>query len=81
MNERLRKWTALAVVLIGMLVSGSAFGQNPGPCQEAYLASGLTTQQLTFDDFRHSYADTLCATEDGDGVVATPYSGVPGEAS
>src|SRR5215213_3609868 len=57
MNERLRKWTALAVVLIGMLASGAALGQDPGPCHETYLQSGLSKQQMTFDDFRGFYAD------------------------
>ena len=78
MNERLRKWTALAVVLIGMLASGAALGQDPGPCHETYLQSGLSKQQMTFDDFRGFYADTLCATDDGD-LQATRESRVPGE--
>ena len=64
MNERLRRWAALAVFLVALLASGLAFGQDPGHCYEAYLQSGLTEQQITFDDFRHSYADTLCATDE-----------------
>ena len=63
MNERLRKGAALAVVVIGTLVSSIAFGQDPGSCREAYLQSGLTEQQLSFDQFRHSYSDTLCAPD------------------
>jgi hypothetical protein len=81
MNESLSKWAALAVVLIGMLASGLAFGREPGPCYEAYLTGGLTEQQMTFDAFRYSYADTLCATADGVGVVATSYGGVSGQTS
>lgn len=69
MNERLRRWTAVAVVLIGMLASGAALGQDPDPCHEAYLQSGLTEQQLTFDDFHRFYGDTLCAPN-GDGLAA-----------
>jgi hypothetical protein len=64
MNERLRNWLALAVFLVALLASGLAFGQDPDPCHVAYLQSGLTQQQMTFDDFRHSYADSLCAADD-----------------
>jgi hypothetical protein len=81
MKGQTKKAAALAAVLTGMLVSGAALGRDPGSCLEAYLQSGLTEQQSTFDDFRHSYSDTLCATEDGDGVVATTYSGVSGQTS
>jgi hypothetical protein len=63
MNTRLRKGMALAVVLIGLLGSSAALGQDPGPCHEAYLQSGLTEQQMNFDHFRHFYSDTLCAPE------------------
>ena len=78
MNERLRKWTALAVFLVALLASGLAFGQDTDPCHVAYLQSGLTEQQMTFDDFRHSYADTLCAP-DGDSLAATHGGQVSGE--
>jgi hypothetical protein len=61
MNERLRKWAALVLVLITMLAANLAFGEDPGACYEAYLESGLTEQQMTFDEFRHFYSDTLCA--------------------
>ena len=61
MNERLRKWAALAVVLMTMLAANVAFGEDYGPCYMAYLESGLTEQQMTFDQFNHFYSDTLCA--------------------
>lgn len=57
----------LTVVLFGMLVTGLAFGEDKDPCYEAYLESGLTAQQMTFDEFRGMYGETLCAT--GGGVV------------
>ena len=63
MNERLRKWAALAVFLAALLAADVALGKDPGPCYGAYLESGLTQQQMTFDDFRYLYADTLCATD------------------
>jgi hypothetical protein len=70
MKVRLGKWAALVVFLVTLLVSGVAFGEDPGPCYEAYLQSGLTEQEISFDDFRHSYADSFCAT-DGGGLQAT----------
>lgn len=69
MNERLRRWAAL-VVLMAMLAANVAFGEDPGPCYGAYLESGLTQQQMDFDRFRHFYSDTLCA-QDGHGLQAT----------
>ena len=78
MNERLRKWVALVVFLVTLLVSGVAFGEDPKPCYEAYLQSGLTRQEISFDDFRDSYADTLCAT-DGGSLQATLEGRGPGE--
>jgi hypothetical protein len=78
MNERLRKWAALAVFLVALLASSVAFGEDPGPCHEAYLESGLTKQQMTFSDFRGFYADTLCTTDDG-GLQATREGRVSAE--
>ena len=57
---------ALAVAFIGMSAASLFFGQDPDPCREAYLNSGLTRQQLAFDDFRHSYSETLCARDGHD---------------
>jgi hypothetical protein len=61
-----------------MLMSSVAFGEDHGQCYGAYLESGLTEQQMTFDQFRDFYADTLCA-RDGYGLRAThegPVAGV-----
>ena len=69
---------ASAVVLIGMLGAGLAFGADGDPCREAYLESGLTAQQMTFEEFLAFYPDTLCANG-GDGPVATTGVQVPGE--
>ena len=68
MNAKLRKWTALAVVLVTLLTGSAAFGEDHGSCYEAYLQTLLTQQQLTFDEFHRLYADTLCAP---DGLVAS----------
>jgi len=70
MNEKLRKWTALVVVLVALLTSSAAYGEDNGSCYEVYLQRGLTQQQLTFGQFHSLYAHTLCAA-DGDGLVAS----------
>ena len=57
-----RKVVAL-VALMTMLAVGVAFGEDYGPCYGAYRQSGLTEQQMTFDQFRRFYGDTLCARE------------------
>jgi hypothetical protein len=70
MNERLRKWTALVVVLMTILAADVVFGEDYGPCYGAYLESGLTEQQMSFDQFREFYSDTLCARDGGDFAAA-----------
>ena len=67
----IRKWTALAVVLVGVLGASAAFGEARGACYEAYLQSGLTAQQVSFDQFHKLYGDTLCAPV-GDGLATIP---------
>jgi hypothetical protein len=79
MNERLRKWAALAVVLVSLLTGSAAFGEDHGTCYEAYLQSGLTQQQLTFEEFHSLYAGTLCAP-DADGLVASHQGHLPEQA-
>jgi len=58
-----RKWIVLGAALATMLAGASAFGETPTPCYEAYLASGLTEQQMSFEEFAEFYGDTLCASE------------------
>ena len=69
MNGVVRKWATLAVVLVTMLAADVAFGADYRPCYQSYRESGLTQQQMTFDQFRHFYSDTLCA-RDGGGFAA-----------
>jgi len=70
--------TALVVVLMAMLTASVAFGEDHGPCHGAYLESGLTEQQMTFDQFHRFYGDTLCAP-DGDDVEASREGRVLGK--
>ena len=62
MKHMVKVRAALMVVLIGLSGAGLVFGQDSDPCREAYLESGLSAQQMTFDEFRGSYGQTLCAT-------------------
>ena len=78
MNEMVRKWAALVVVLMTMLAADVAFGEDYRPCYGAYLESGLTEQQMSFDEFRESYADTYCA-KGGTDLVGTPGHQASGE--
>jgi len=69
---------ALVVVLMAMLMSSVAFGEDHGQCYGAYLESGLTEQQMTFDQFHRLYDATLCAPN-GDGFEASREGRVLGE--
>ena len=58
-----RKWVVLGAALATMLAGAMAFGEDPTPCYEAYRTSGLTEQQMSFEEFGEFYGDTLCASE------------------
>ena len=55
-------WVALGVTLAMMLSASLAFGEDVTPCYEAYRTSGLTQQQMTFEEFRGLYSDDVCTT-------------------
>jgi hypothetical protein len=59
-----RKWVVLGALVLTVLVTGSTYGEEHTPCEQAYLESGLTQQQMSFEEFREFYADTLCAPGD-----------------
>jgi hypothetical protein len=45
-----------------LLAASAAFGGTPTPCHEAYLMSGFSPQQTSFEEFRGLYNDTtFCA--------------------
>ena len=56
------EWVALGAIVAMMLAAAAAFGETPTPCYEAYLASGLSQQQMGFEEFRELYGDGVCAT-------------------
>ena len=60
---KIRKWIAFGMLLATMLAVGIASGKDYGACYEAYRSSGLTQQQVSFDEFHKLYADTLCAQD------------------
>jgi len=62
MTTKARKWTVLGAMVATMLATSLAFGGVPPPCWEAYLQSGLSQQQMGFEEFRELYGDT-CAPE------------------
>ncbi len=57
-----RKQVMLAEMLVTMLESASAFGEDRAPCHEAYPQSGLTHKQMSFEQFREMYSDSACAS-------------------
>ncbi len=59
---RAKKWAALGAVLATVSAASLAFGEDPTPCYEAYRTSGLTQQQMSFEEFRDTYSDDVCAT-------------------
>jgi hypothetical protein len=63
MRHMVKVRVALMVVLIGLSGAGLVFGQDSDPCHEAYLESGLSAQQMSFEEFRGVYGETVCATQ------------------
>jgi hypothetical protein len=61
MAIKTKKWIAWGSIQATMLAASIAFGEDYGPCYEAYRTSGLTEQQMSFDEFRAIYSDTICA--------------------
>jgi hypothetical protein len=56
MAIKTRKWVAWGSIL----ATSIAFGEDYGPCYEAYRTSGPTEQQMSFDEFRAFYSETIC---------------------
>ncbi len=57
-----RKWVALGATLAVMVVGAVTSGGDLTRCEQAYLASGLTEQQMGFEEFRELYSADVCAT-------------------
>jgi hypothetical protein len=58
-----RKWVALGATLAVMVIGAVTFGGEPTRCEQAYLASGLTEQQMSLEEFGALYGDAFCALE------------------
>jgi hypothetical protein len=54
---------ALMVVFICLSAAGLVFGQESDSCREAYLDSGLSVQQMSYEEFQGAYGETACATD------------------
>jgi hypothetical protein len=50
----------LAATVTAMLVVAVASGEGRDPCRKAYLASGPSQQQVTFEEFDELYGDGVC---------------------
>lgn len=75
---RARKWVALGVTVAVMLAASLAFGENTTPCYEAYLTSGLTHQQMSFEEFRELYSvysHDVCAISEPRSEGANAHGG------
>ena len=59
---RIGKRVARGAVLATATAASLVFGEAPTPCYEAYRTSGLTQQQMSYEEFRDSYSDDVCAT-------------------
>jgi hypothetical protein len=59
-ETEVRRWIVLGTTLAVMFAGAVAFGETPTPCRESYLMSGLTDQQMSFEEFRRLYRDDLC---------------------
>ncbi len=57
-----RKWVALGATLAVMVVGAVTSGSDLTRCEQAYLASGVSEQQMSFEEFSQLYSDHVCAT-------------------
>jgi hypothetical protein len=70
MKDLRRKWVAPMVIVASVLLASAAMGAENDPCYQAYLDSGLNAQQMSLDQFRLSYTDTLCKQGDEASLLA-----------
>jgi hypothetical protein len=59
----MKKWMVLGATLV-LFVAAMVFGETPTPCYEAYLMSGLNEQQMSFEEFREAYGESVCVRSD-----------------
>ena len=53
-----RKWAVLGAALVTILAASVAFGKPPTACEVAYLTSGPTAQQTSFEEPCELYGAT-----------------------
>jgi hypothetical protein len=49
-TKKTRKWAMVATLTTMLLAASVAFGEAPTPCEVAYLTSGPTAQQPSFEE-------------------------------
>jgi hypothetical protein len=67
MAAGMREWMALVVTLAMLLAAATGYRPTTTPCQEAYLMSGLSEQQMSFEEFREFHSGSVCV-RGGDGA-------------
>ena len=60
-----RKWAVLGAALVMMLAASMALGEAPTACEVAYLTSGPTTQQTSFEEPCEVYGATVALDRAG----------------
>jgi hypothetical protein len=73
MTVRMKRWMALGAT-VAMLLAAMAYGTDHTPCYEAYLMSGLNGQQMSFEEFREAYSDSVCSRGESAVVRASTIS-------
>jgi hypothetical protein len=68
--SEVRRWVVLGAALATMFAWAVALGDSPTPCREAYLISGLSMGQMSFEEFRRVHGD-LCFPELKEGELQT----------
>ena len=63
MAARRRRWAALGATLATMLAASVALGEAPTPGEVAYLTSGPTVQQPTFEGDGECQTDIMRKSE------------------
>ena len=63
MAARTRRWTVLGAALATMLAASVAVGEAPTACEVAYMTSGPTVQQPTFEEDAECQTDVMRKSE------------------
>jgi hypothetical protein len=68
---KMRKGAVLAAALVMILAASVAFGEAPTACEAAYLTSGPTAQQMSFEGPCELYGATPPALDGAARILPT----------